>query len=537
MQNTPLSAPPGATRHELTYEDILFLEKLPTDLPTEPAKGFLAELVPAYLELCSRYNCKDSKILYIIWALILHIHNLESAYEISESARKQFEFMGLLQRCGLAHLTPAEPASAVRELEQRLTELSMEKRELEQRLSELSMEKRELERRANDAELLMSHLRKRVAQVEKESDTRALETTRRCVNSLLNLKSKQKIELDSYKLQIITLKTEIDDQKMQLSIMSDQYLHDKISLTDAKNRAEQEAERAHAKAERAHAKAERANAKAKRATKRAQVKAVRYMVETRQWAVKHRQNEIKKRNLWFQVRRLKQRTVTVAALKTDAHALEVAAHALEVAALKTELADIARANSVLDDRHGQALKQVKTALQCNSQLIAGSAELNSQLEKALLQITSLRADLNHERTVDVRFAALDEDRRAHILKMRAHALTVDNECVRLSKELSRLEGLRTELTAEVAVLNATVAEATRVLNQLEDRAGMSLLKNPSAARSALEAVVAGAASSECNRCRKPATMKCSKCKCIYYCGQECQRMDWLTHKPTCAAAQ
>lgn len=49
-------------------------------------------------------------------------------------------------------------------------------------------------------------------------------------------------------------------------------------------------------------------------------------------------------------------------------------------------------------------------------------------------------------------------------------------------------------------------------------------------------VVASAASSkpQCARCAKPATKRCSRCKFEWYCGIECQRMSWGTHRKTCA---
>jgi hypothetical protein len=37
----------------------------------------------------------------------------------------------------------------------------------------------------------------------------------------------------------------------------------------------------------------------------------------------------------------------------------------------------------------------------------------------------------------------------------------------------------------------------------------------------------------CGVCRKPADMKCSVCKLIYYCGVACQRVHWPAHKKYC----
>ncbi|KAJ6603582.1 hypothetical protein DFH09DRAFT_394915 [Mycena vulgaris] len=36
-------------------------------------------------------------------------------------------------------------------------------------------------------------------------------------------------------------------------------------------------------------------------------------------------------------------------------------------------------------------------------------------------------------------------------------------------------------------------------------------------------------------CMKPATNRCSACKNVSYCSQECQRRDWKTHKVQCKA--
>jgi hypothetical protein len=48
-------------------------------------------------------------------------------------------------------------------------------------------------------------------------------------------------------------------------------------------------------------------------------------------------------------------------------------------------------------------------------------------------------------------------------------------------------------------------------------------------------VVAAASSKpQCARCAKPATKRCSRCKFEWYCGIECQRMSWGTHRKTCA---
>lgn len=38
----------------------------------------------------------------------------------------------------------------------------------------------------------------------------------------------------------------------------------------------------------------------------------------------------------------------------------------------------------------------------------------------------------------------------------------------------------------------------------------------------------------CNKCQKPAEKKCGNCQTIYYCSVECQKHDWLQHKPHCS---
>lgn len=35
--------------------------------------------------------------------------------------------------------------------------------------------------------------------------------------------------------------------------------------------------------------------------------------------------------------------------------------------------------------------------------------------------------------------------------------------------------------------------------------------------------------------REHANLKCSKCKCVYYCSQDCQKKDWKEHKEVCNA--
>ncbi|KAF7315697.1 hypothetical protein MIND_00085300 [Mycena indigotica] len=38
----------------------------------------------------------------------------------------------------------------------------------------------------------------------------------------------------------------------------------------------------------------------------------------------------------------------------------------------------------------------------------------------------------------------------------------------------------------------------------------------------------------CTVCDKPGVSRCSDCRTTYYCGPECQRADWKTHKVACA---
>ena len=34
-------------------------------------------------------------------------------------------------------------------------------------------------------------------------------------------------------------------------------------------------------------------------------------------------------------------------------------------------------------------------------------------------------------------------------------------------------------------------------------------------------------------CVKSGELRCSRCKCSYYCSKECQQLCWKTHKKTC----
>lgn len=39
---------------------------------------------------------------------------------------------------------------------------------------------------------------------------------------------------------------------------------------------------------------------------------------------------------------------------------------------------------------------------------------------------------------------------------------------------------------------------------------------------------------KCSVCNRPANFRCTKCKAVWYCSQECQRKDWfLGHKSVC----
>mmetsp|Transcript_106111 Transcript_106111/g.300029 ORF Transcript_106111/g.300029 Transcript_106111/m.300029 type:complete len:255 (-) Transcript_106111:225-989(-) len=41
----------------------------------------------------------------------------------------------------------------------------------------------------------------------------------------------------------------------------------------------------------------------------------------------------------------------------------------------------------------------------------------------------------------------------------------------------------------------------------------------------------------CNVCGAPAAKLCSRCKCRHYCGPQCQRSDWRSHKQYCEPPQ
>ena len=38
---------------------------------------------------------------------------------------------------------------------------------------------------------------------------------------------------------------------------------------------------------------------------------------------------------------------------------------------------------------------------------------------------------------------------------------------------------------------------------------------------------------KCRCCGKAASLRCSKCKKVFYCGKECQARDWPIHKKEC----
>ena len=41
---------------------------------------------------------------------------------------------------------------------------------------------------------------------------------------------------------------------------------------------------------------------------------------------------------------------------------------------------------------------------------------------------------------------------------------------------------------------------------------------------------------KCNTCAntEKELLRCTRCKAVYYCGSECQKKDWPTHKLKCA---
>ena len=39
----------------------------------------------------------------------------------------------------------------------------------------------------------------------------------------------------------------------------------------------------------------------------------------------------------------------------------------------------------------------------------------------------------------------------------------------------------------------------------------------------------------CGQCNRPSKTKCSRCKLTYYCGVDCQKKDWSSHKKFCKA--
>ena len=38
---------------------------------------------------------------------------------------------------------------------------------------------------------------------------------------------------------------------------------------------------------------------------------------------------------------------------------------------------------------------------------------------------------------------------------------------------------------------------------------------------------------KCQYCKKDGTLRCSKCKRVFYCSKECQLRDWPIHKSVC----
>lgn len=53
----------------------------------------------------------------------------------------------------------------------------------------------------------------------------------------------------------------------------------------------------------------------------------------------------------------------------------------------------------------------------------------------------------------------------------------------------------------------------------------------------VQKVIKSVTSRLCAVCEAPAKSKCSRCDGIYYCGSDCQKTDWTSHKTVCRQMQ
>lgn len=112
---------------------------------------------------------------------------------------------------------------------------------------------------------------------------------------------------------------------------------------------------------------------------------------------------------------------------------------------------------------------------------------------------------------------------------------------RLAREATFLEGkdlapykMGSVMRDACAGNDAVVSFCQQTAGWPPDRAVPKL--RPSAAQLATAAAVIGGGAQQCDECGATcALQRCAKCKVAGYCGSECQKRAWPTHKPICKA--
>ena len=136
-------------------------------------------------------------------------------------------------------------------------------------------------------------------------------------------------------------------------------------------------------------------------------------------------------------------------------------------------------------------------------------------------------------------ASQDESFRRHHQDLRRMALSAGSPAGSMMAHAAMLaHGYRGGDSAGDRPRPASDAELEALAQQ--QRARQSLLDDPFCAR-----LLAGANADQLRRCQNCSAVvdkggsqeksfqRCSRCKAVYYCGPECQRAHWPTHKPVC----